>query len=116
MGRTNYSMGHEAEEHAASYLAKLGYGIHEINWRTRFCEIDIIAKKNNTVYFVEVKYRKNDRQGRGLDYITPQKVRQMQFAAELWIQENNWHHSYQLAAVEMTGEYFTVTSFIPNIL
>lgn len=116
MGQTNYSVGHEAERRAADYIRKLGYKIQALNWKNRLCEIDIIAEKQRTIYFIEVKYRKTASQGTGLDYITPQKLRQMRFAAELWVQEHNWAGEYELGAIELTGEYFTVTNFLPSIL
>ena len=115
MGQTNYSVGHEAEKRAAEYLQKLGYTIRDMNWKNRFCEIDIVAKKDKTLYFVEVKYRKNYQQGAGLDYITPKKLRQMEFAAQMWIQNHRWNYSYTLSAIEMTGEHFSVLNFIETI-
>lgn len=113
---TNHSQGHEAEQHAARYLVANGYKVEQVNWRTPACEIDIVAKKQGVVYFVEVKYRKHSGQGLGLDYITPTKLKQMQFAAQCWVQESRWNGDYELAALEVTGQDFDVTSFLPNIL
>ncbi len=67
---SNYSTGHQAEKAAAMYLSEHGYEISELNWKTPICEIDIVALKDSVVYFVEVKYRKNNFQGSGFDYIT----------------------------------------------
>ena len=44
-----------AENIAADYLSKRGYKIHERNYRTREGEIDIIAYKDGTLIFVEVR-------------------------------------------------------------
>lgn len=52
-------IGNKAEDHAANYLKKQGYKIIERNYNLPCGEIDIIAKKNKTLVFVEVKYRKN---------------------------------------------------------
>src|SRR5688500_13259101 len=82
---SNYSAGHRAEKTAAEYLTYKGFTVRELNWKTRYCEIDIVAEKNNALYLVEVKSRTNNKQGIGLDYITPKKLRQMQFAAEMWV-------------------------------
>jgi len=113
---TNYSVGHEAEKHAAKYLEKLGYKIIALNWRTRVCEIDIVAEKSKITYFVEVKYRNQSHQGTGLEYVTQQKLQQMQFAAECWVQEQKWQGDYELSAIELFGDEFEVTNFLPNIL
>lgn len=100
---SNYTAGHDAEKVAADYLERQGYAIRALNWKTRYCEVDIIAEKNKTIYFVEVKYRKNANQGTGFDYITVKKLKQMAFAAEFWVQEHNWRGDYQLAAIEVQG-------------
>ena len=55
--------GRRAEKAAATYLEMRGYQIIERNWRRPRCEIDIVAKKGDVIYFVEVKYRRNDNQG-----------------------------------------------------
>ena len=47
--------GNKGEEKAAKYLLENDYKIIERNWRTRKGEIDIIAEKNGTLVFVEVK-------------------------------------------------------------
>jgi hypothetical protein len=43
------------------------------------------------MYFVEVKYRRTNRQGSGLEYVTAKKLEQMRFAASSWV------HAQQLA-------------------
>ncbi len=118
-------VGSKAEETASEYLESKGYKIVTRNWRRPKCEIDIVASKKNkksffnkeeTIFFVEVKYRKSDGQGSGLDYITKQKLLQMEFAARMWVSENDWQGSYELSAIEVTGENFKITEFIENIV
>lgn len=104
---SNYVMGHSAEATAADYLSHKGFKIIELNWKTKYCEIDIVAEKDKAVYFVEVKYRRTLRQGHGLDYITTQKLKQMRFSAEMWVHNNNWEGEYQLAAVGVDGDTIT---------
>ena len=48
-------IGNEGENKACDFLIQNGYEIIERNWRTRTGEIDIIAKKCDTIVFVEVK-------------------------------------------------------------
>ena len=115
MNPTNYAVGHLAEQHAADYLANQGYQIVTLNWKTPRCEIDIICQKANVIYFVEVKYRKNDSQGTGLDYITPHKLRQMQFAAESWVHMKGWTGEYNLAALELTGPNYVVSNYVTDL-
>lgn len=108
--------GHKAEQAAKVYLEMRGYAIMEQNYRRSRCEIDIVASKDNRIYFVEVKYRRHDYQGGGLEYITPTKLRQMRFAAESWVDEYKWHGPCQLAAVEIAGDDFVVMNFIEDVL
>lgn len=98
------SIGHLAEEAVSKHLTANGFEILDKNWRTKLCEIDIIAKKNSVIYFTEVKYRSNEKQGDGLEYITPQKLSQMRFAANLWTQYNNWEGDFRLLAVAVNGD------------
>ena len=49
--------GADKEQLAARYLVDNGYTVLERNFRNKTGEIDIIAKKDNYIVFVEVKYR-----------------------------------------------------------
>lgn len=105
-----------AESRAADYLISKGYTIVARNWKTKWCEIDIVAVKGTTVSFVEVKYRSNDTAGRGLEYVTTQKQQQMRFAAQLWMQQQKIDAPCVLSAIELSGEDFKVTSFVDVIV
>ncbi|MGA3150248.1 MAG: YraN family protein [Candidatus Saccharimonadales bacterium] len=94
--------GKQAETAVAERLACEGYEIITQNWKTKVCEIDVVARKNGIIYFVEVKYRSGDSQGVGLDYITAQKLRQLHFAASIWNQQNGWGGDYRLLAASVT--------------
>ena len=82
---TTRQIGDKGEQAAADWLAADGHEIIVRNWRTRYCEIDIVSMREDVLYFTEVKYRKNDEFGDGLAAITAKKQRQMRFAAELFI-------------------------------
>ena len=51
------------EQMAAKYLQDNGFKIVQKNYRCYAGEIDLIARDGSYLVFVEVKYRKNDRQG-----------------------------------------------------
>lgn len=87
----------------AGLLEQEGFEIIGRNWKTRICEIDIIAEKAKVIYFVEVKYRSSRAQGSGLEYIANQKLRQMNFAAEVWRQHFNRSGDYRLMAAAVSG-------------
>ncbi|MEO7313221.1 MAG: YraN family protein [Chitinophagaceae bacterium] len=49
--------GNEGEALAATFIEQKGFLILERNWRFRHCEVDIIASKEKTIHFFEVKTR-----------------------------------------------------------
>ena len=100
------AVGQQAEAAVADYLAENGYKIVSRNWKTAVCEIDIVAKKDDVVYLAEVKYRSSPAQGGGFDYIGPQKLKQMDFAARVWTQNNHFSGDYRLMAAEVSGLNF----------
>ncbi len=99
--KTTTSRGREAEDLVAEQLREQGHKILAQNWRVRRAEIDIVSQRKKTVYFTEVKFRSSSDWGGGLEYITPAKLKQMHFAAELWIAENNWSGAVELLAAEV---------------
>jgi putative endonuclease len=108
--------GRKAEAAARVYLEMRGFKILEQNWRRPRAEIDIVARKDKTVHFVEVKYRFKDDQGIGFDAITETKLKQMRRAAWLWVEENEYPGEYTLSALEIAGPDFTVLSFVEDVL
>jgi uncharacterized protein (TIGR00252 family) len=97
-------IGRNAEELVSELLKKNGHKIVAMNWRNRWCEIDIVSKTQNCVYFTEVKYRSSSNWGDGLDYITPKKLKQIKFAAEMWIQNEKWEGEALLQAASVDSE------------
>lgn len=107
--------GRRAEEVAAQYLIDQGHEILAQNWRTKLCEIDIVSQKDQTVYLVEVKYRKKQTQGDGLQAITPKKLRQMKFAARMWQHWHGFAGDMRLSVISMSGQPPRVDDFLENI-
>lgn len=84
--KTTKQIGDAAENIAMHELESRGHTILERNWKTKFCEIDIVSRLDQTIYFTEVKYRKNAKHGDGFAAITPKKLKQMEFAAKTYMQ------------------------------
>jgi ribonuclease HII len=106
------SIGKEAEGIAAEWLRVNGYHVLDLNWRTRWCEIDVIAQKGGVMYFVEVRYRKTSGWGDGVDSITAKKQQQMEFAANLWLNQNGWNGDARLSVIAVEGSPAIVTSYL----
>lgn len=82
MPKTNKrSVGSDKEQMAADYLQDKGYEIIERNRYTPFGEIDIIAKKQDTLVFAEIKYRSTLRCGDPLEAVDFRKQKRISKAA-----------------------------------
>jgi len=85
--------GDQGEEIASRYLRDKGYEILERNWRGkknyRSPEIDIIARKNDTLVFVEVKTSSSSKFGAPQEWITPQKRRRIAAGANSYLASTN---------------------------
>ena len=101
--KTTKETGNEGEARVAEYLRTNGYIIKGRNWKNRYCEIDIVAEKHGTVFFVEVKFRANAAWGDGFDAIGARKLERMSRAAEAWVQQNRWKGGYELLAASVDG-------------
>lgn len=102
---TTKQIGDSAEDVASEYLVRAGHEILDRNWKTKYCEIDIVSQKNDILYFCEVKYRKSNDQGGGLDAITNKKINQMKFAAKLFVHINKQDGAdLRLLVITMSGE------------
>jgi putative endonuclease len=89
VSKENHSFGKKGEAQAAKFLESLGYRILFRNYKTRFAEIDIIAREKDIFCFVEVKARGGERFGLGQEALTPAKQSKIARAALFFLQENN---------------------------
>ena len=87
------------------YLMGLGHEIVARNFKTKFCEIDIVSVFDERIYFTEVKTRKNNVRGSGLEYITKEKLAKMRFAAECFMKYQKCDKNPVLAAASVDGNY-----------
>ena len=86
--RNNRSTGKHYEEIAAKYLEQSGYVIQKRNYRSPWGEIDLIARKDELLVFVEVKYRHTGSFGEPGEAVSLQKQRKISRAA-LWYYAGN---------------------------
>ncbi len=78
--------GNAGESAVCEFLAKNGYEILERNYTVRGGELDIIAEKNGTIVFVEVKLRKEGAAVSGEEAVGPAKKKHLILAAEKYLQ------------------------------
>jgi putative endonuclease len=102
--KSTKQIGDEGEELAAELLKEKGYEILERNFRTRYGEIDIVAKEKECLVFVEVKTKASDRfgsPGEMINYKKQQKIKNMGLA---YVTENNIKTPWRIDAVLVEGE------------
>lgn len=79
------TLGQAGEARAAAYLQLRGYRIVARNVRYLRCEIDLIARRGDTLAFVEVKTRRRDDAFDPADNVGPVKQRHLQRAAGAYL-------------------------------
>ncbi len=87
-----YQKGQMGERRAAAYLRLRGYQVLERNYRVPQGEIDLIARKRETLVFIEVKARKDDSHGTPIEAVSPQKVKRVSAAAAVFL--SNYEQPY----------------------
>ena len=106
-------LGKTGELIAARHLIGLGYTILATDYRAGHRDIDIIAAKDGTTVFVEVKTRATDKFGNPEEAITNAKIRNLIYVANRYI----WQHHirgpvrFDVISVVGTSEPFKITHF-----
>ena len=96
--------GREGEARAADFLRRKKYEVIGANYRCRFGELDLIAKKRELVVFVEVKLRKNDRFGAAADAVTVAKQDKLRKAAESWLASHHCDAPARFDVIEIYAD------------
>lgn len=97
--KTTKQIGDAGETLAVEELEKTGYRIVERNFRTRFGEIDIVAKEGGTLVFVEVKAKGSDYFGSAAEMITKRKLDKIKRTAQDYLIKNNLNAAWRIDAV-----------------
>ncbi|MDD3818351.1 MAG: YraN family protein [Actinomycetota bacterium] len=81
--------GRAGEFIAQKYLEEeKGYTILERNYRNKYGEIDIIARKNTDLFFIEVKTRTGSEYGDPLEAVNRSKINKIRKVANFYIIKN----------------------------
>lgn len=91
-------VGDEAEELACKYLINKGFVILERNWRAAGGEIDIIAKHENELYFIEVKASRRSNFD-PVDQFTPSKRARIERTASCYLERSQLGSHSSLAVI-----------------
>lgn len=78
-------LGAAAEDAARALLESEGQRTLARNVNYRFGELDLVMRDGDTVVFVEVRYRRDDRFGGGAGSVDHRKRRRIVLAARAWL-------------------------------
>jgi len=107
-------LGKLGEELAVEFLRKNGYEILETNWTFQKAEVDIIAKKENTLAIVEVKTRSSLEFGLPQDFVKPKKIQLLVKAVNEYVVSNNLDVEvrFDIIAIHKEGKSFAMEHLV----
>ena len=109
MARHNV-LGHNGEDIAAKYLEQHGYAVVDRNWMCGHKDLDIVAVKDGTMVFVEVKTRSCNDWGNPEDFVTDRKIRRIVHSADAYIRYNciDMDVRFDIISVIFDGEDYKI--------
>lgn len=118
--QTKKEIGESGEAIAEKFLRAGNYEILAKNYRTRAGEIDIIAKKDKKLAFIEVKTRTSEICGLPQESVTKRKLIRIMKSAMFYLMENNIeNNSFRIDVIsvqlEKTGKVARI-EHIKNVL
>ena len=120
MSGTNKILGDKGESISANFLIEKGYQIAGRNVRIGRAEIDIIAKINEMIVFVEVKTRTTDYHGYPEDFVDDRKQKMIENAAQDYMEIHKLENElrFDIVSVVMNDQktriYHIEDAFWPN--
>ena len=96
--------GADAEQLAADFLVAKGMHIVARNFRTRFGEIDLVARDGESLVFVEVRLRTNDYFGGAADSVDVPKRSRVVAAARSYLAQMHPEPPCRFDVVTLDGD------------
>lgn len=107
---TTKQLGDNMEDVAKQFLIGNGLEIVSQNFHCRFGEIDIIASSQQTLIFVEVKYRKNNNFGGAANAVSASKQKKLIKSAQIYLQQqqlNEYNTACRFDVIAIEGAITT---------
>ena len=103
-------LGKQGEEQAVDFLQKNGYEILETNWIFQKAEIDVIARKEDTLAIIEVKTRSSIDFGLPQDFVKPKKIKLLVKAVNEYVIQNQLDVSvrFDIIAIHKNANKFII--------
>lgn len=120
MARTKVELGQRGETLVAEALERHGYALVEKNWRCHRGEVDLVHRKGDHLYFVEVRTRRSTGYPTPEHSLTPKKIARMDAVARVYIGTHTssspltWHVSFVAVTTDPKGRPQRIT-FYPSL-
>ena len=95
---------HYSEDLALKYLKRRGLKLLMRNYSSRYGEIDLIMQDNDTLVFVEVRYRKHDDYGGAVGSVDYYKQSRIANTAASYLQAYSWDGPCRFDIVAIQGK------------
>lgn len=96
-------IGNEAEALARRFLENNGLIFVQRNYRCRTGEVDLIMQSQETLVFVEVKFRSQSQHGKAIEYFHSVKRRKFESAVAHYLQQNKLNPSIVPHRIDLVG-------------
>lgn len=103
-------LGKKGEQLAVDFLLKNNYEVIERNYRFEKAEVDIIAKKDQTLAIIEVKTRSTSDFGNPQDFVKPKQIQRLVKAIDEYVTENDLDVEirFDIIAIVKTGKSYDI--------
>lgn len=107
-----YKKGHRAEWFCAAVLFFKGYRVLKMRYKTPVGEVDLIARRGQSLVFVEVKAR--DTYQAGVEAVTPKSQKRIRRAGEYFLMKNPPYINFSIRFDVMVVRGISLPYHIPN--
>ena len=106
---TTREQGDYTENLACQFLESKGFKLLHRNFHSRFGEIDLVMQHNDSLVFIEVRYRRTNDFGSGAETITPAKQSKLIKTASVYLQQHAKMNKYpaRFDVVSISGSVAT---------
>jgi len=103
-------LGKKGEQLAVNFLVKNGYEIIERNYRFDKAEVDIIARKEETLAIIEVKTRSSIDFGDPQDFVKPRQIQRLVKAVDEYVTVNGLKVEvrFDIIAIVKNANYYDI--------
>jgi putative endonuclease len=106
--KAHLRLGVAGERIARIFLRFKGFRILETNYKSKYGEIDIIAREKNTITFVEVKTRKSEGFGEPEEAVNLRKRRKLILCARYYIRRKRlegYNFRFDIVSIKYLGRF-----------